>query len=147
MIRLLPVLVLSLLAVGCKKGPASGGGSAEIELPKAPADEASQSFAAKMMKFQVSNWKPSDTYGASFVYKTVTFRPDNSWQTQAEMSADGESFECQELGTFEIDPAQDEHTAMVTWHVNKTTCAGRPDQGTMRTKINIDKGEYTIMFR
>ena len=46
-----------------------------------------------------------------------------------------------------MDPAADEHTAPMTWKLHRTTCAGRPEDSVLRLKVNIDKGEYRIVFR
>jgi hypothetical protein len=146
------VTTLLLAACGAKKSePAKAGADApaqeSIEGAKFPDDATSKSFAEKLIKFEAKDFKPTDATGPKFVYKTVDFKADNTWWAMAEMSADGETIECKEQGTWEMDPAADEHTAPMTWKLDRTTCAGRPEDSVLRLKVNIDKGEYRIVFR
>lgn len=148
---LLPLLLVSLVACGPKKSDGAGASPAagqDVEMPTdVPKDENSQAFARKLMKNQATNFKPTDASGASFVYKTLTFKPDMSWRAEAVMEADGETMDCAEMGSWTMDAADDEHSAMMTWKLGKTTCAGRPENNTMRVKVRIEKGEYTIQVR
>lgn len=147
---LLPFLLLTLFACGgaSKKDVGTSPAAESVEMPKdIPQDAASQAFARKLMKNQVVNFRPTDASGASFVYKTLTFKPDNSWDAESGMEADGETIECREVGSWTMDAAEDEHTAMMTWTLGKTTCPGRPEQGKLRVKVHIEKGEYTIQIR
>ena len=151
--NVIPLLVLSLfLAPGCgKKKATTGGGAASADRvtaqTKIPDDAKSKAFAEKLLTQIVQDFKPSDNSEAQFVYRTVTFQPDNSWQAVAQMTAQGETIDCQELGEWSMDPADDEHTAAMEWKVNKTTCAGRPETGMLRLKVTIEGGEYNIKFR
>lgn len=143
--------LLPLLACGDKKAPASSGSSApaaeSVDGAKIPADANSKAFAAKLIRVDAKDFEPSDASGAKFVYKTVDFRNDNTWWAEAQMTADGESFDCKEQGTWEMDPAMDDHTAEMTWKLARSTCAGRPQEATMRVKVGIEQGEYRIVFR
>lgn len=147
---LLPILLLA--ACGAKKSEVATGASdapvrESIEGAKIPDDAASKSFAEKLIKFDATKFKPTDGAGPAFVYKSVDFKADNTWWAMAEMSSDGETIECKEQGTWEMDPAADEHTAAMTWTLSRTTCAGRPEASILRLKVNIEKGEYRIVFR
>ncbi len=146
------ITMLALAACGAKKTPAAAsadGAPAEetIDNAKIPDDKASKDFAKRLVKFDAKDFRPTDAPGARLTYKTIDFRGDNTWLAMAEMSAGGETVECKEQGKWEMDPATDEHTASMTWTLDRTTCAGRPETDVMRLKVNIDEGEYRIVFR
>ncbi|MFZ5476988.1 MAG: hypothetical protein ACOZNI_09465 [Myxococcota bacterium] len=142
-------LVLALIAfpacAGKKKGPPTI--EEKVERANVPSDAASEAFAEKLLRNPAKEFRPTDAAGASFVYHEMKFKPNNTWEAQAEMKAEGESFTCQEFGSWEMDKAEDENTSMMTWKMEKTTCAGRPDADTMRVKVTIEKGEYKILVR
>ncbi|MDP2315887.1 MAG: hypothetical protein Q8P41_23525 [Pseudomonadota bacterium] len=148
----LVLTTLLLAACGAKKTEPKATASAapaeeSIAGAKIPDDAASKSFAEKLIKHDATNFKPTDAAGAGFIYRTVDFKSDNTWWAMAEMSADGETIECKEQGTWELDTAADEHTAPMTWTLTRTSCAGRPENNVLRLKVNIEKGEYRIVFR
>jgi hypothetical protein len=155
MIRsVLPLATLLLLTACAKKADApkasaeaAGPAEESIEGAQYPADPNSKSFVERLIRVEAKDFRPTDAPGAAFVYKTIDFRNDNTWTAQAVMTADGESFDCKEQGTWEVDPAMDENTASMTTKLTKTSCAGRPDSETLRLKVKIEKGEYTIVFR
>lgn len=149
------VLLASLVLTACAKNSGASTAAAS-DAPKDetadgatyPDDANSKSFVEKLVKHNVTRFKPTDAgAGASFVYTSVDFRADNTWWAEAQMTADGETIDCKEQGTWEMDAASDEHTAAMTWTLNRSTCAGRPSADTLRLKVNIDKGEYRIVFR
>ncbi|MDP2305068.1 MAG: hypothetical protein Q8P18_03490 [Pseudomonadota bacterium] len=146
------VTTILLAACGAKKTEPTASGSdapaqESIEGAKFPDDASSKSFAEKLIKFDAKDFKPTDGAGPVFIYRSIDFKPNNTWLAMAEMSADGETIECKEEGTWEMDPAADEHTAAMTWTLGRTTCAGRPESSILRLKVNIEKGEYRIVFR
>lgn len=148
----LVLTTLLLAACGAKKtapAAATDGAPAEesIDGAKIPDDKTSKAFAQRLVKFDAKDFKPTDAAGARFVYKTVDFRGDNTWWAIAEMSAAGETIECKEQGKWEMDPATDEHTASMTWTLDRTTCAGRPESDVMRLKVEVKDGDYRIVFR
>lgn len=155
MIRIAALLVLApALLVGCAKkaepktAPAQDAPKGEtVEGAKFPDDKTSAAFAEKLIRVEAKDFKPTDASGAGFKYKTIDFRNDNTWWAEAEMTADGETIDCKEQGTWEMDAATDENTAPMTWKLSRTTCAGRPSEAIMRVKVNIEKGEYRIVFR
>lgn len=158
MIRsVLPLATLLLLSACAKKddAPQSSGQAAasaasqeeSIEGAKFPNDKTSEAFAERLIRVEAKGFRPTDAPGAAFVYKTLDFRNDNTWFAQAQMSAGGETIDCKEEGTWEMDPAMDEHTAALTTKLTRTSCAGRPENETLRLKVKIEKGEYTIVFR
>jgi hypothetical protein len=149
------LLPLLLVLTGCaKKSETNTAAAADapkeetIDGAKYPDDANSKAFVEKLIKHDATNFKPTDAgAGASFIYKTIDFKADNTWWAAAQMTADGETIDCKEQGTWELDPATDEHTAAMTWKLNRSSCAGRPSDDTLRLKVGIDKGEYRIVFR
>ena len=144
--------LLPLAACGEKKAPASSGSTAasteeSIDGAKYPDDAASKSFVTRLIRVDAKDFEPTDASGMKFVYKTVDFRADNTWWAAAQMTADGETFDCKEQGTWDMDPAMDDHTAEMTWKLSRSSCAGRPQEGTMRVKVGIEGGQYRIVFR
>jgi hypothetical protein len=152
-----PALLLATLSfVACAaKHPSSAGPSApaggeaaeSVDHAKIPDDAASKAFAQRLVKFDAKDFRPTDAPGAAFVYKTLDFRGDNTWLAMAQMSADGETVDCKEEGTWEMDPAIDDHTATMEWKLTRTSCAGRPENNVMRVKVGIEDGEYRIAIR
>jgi hypothetical protein len=142
-------LVLALIVfpacAGKKKGPPTI--EEKVEKANVPDDKTSEAFAERLLKNPAREFRPTDNAGATFVYHEMKFRPNNTWEAQAEMTAEGEAFNCQESGTWTMDKAESESTAMMTWKMDKTTCAGRPDSADMRVKVTIEKGEYDIKLR
>ncbi len=156
MIRsILPLATLVLFTACAKKAEAPKAAAAQydaaaeepVEGAKHPDDANSKSFVERLIRVEAKDFKPTDATGAGFVYKTLDFRNDNTWFAQAQMTADGETFDCKEEGTWEMDAALDEHTAPITTKLTRTSCAGRPDNEVLRLKVKIEKGEYTIVFR
>jgi hypothetical protein len=151
-IRTLLPLVLLLSACGEKTSAPTATASASTSAPSAqadvPKDAASQSFAAKLLKYPIKDFSPSDNGGVQFSYKTLTFRADNTWSADASMVADGETVDCNESGTWSMDPAENPNLATMDWKLQKTSCAGRPTDEVMHVKVEIsNEGEYKILFR
>lgn len=145
---LLALLVPVACGGGKKKGPETAEVSAAKELPKdIPDDDKSRAFAERLMKHDAKNFTPTDAPGPRFVYQTMTFQPDMSWQADARVIAEGETFDCRELGSWTMDPAETEHTANMSWQMNKSTCPGRPEKAAMRVRVTIEKGEYKVEMR
>ena len=155
MIRSALPLVTLLLVTGCAKkaeAPKAAGEYApaaeeSIEGARYPDDANSKVFVERLIRVEAKGFKPTDAPGAAFVYTSLDFRADNTWFAQAQMTAGGETIDCKEEGTWEMDAALDERTAPVTTKLTRSSCAGRPDNEILRLKIKIEKGEYTIVFR
>ena len=145
----LPVLLLS--TPGCKKkedktetAAPSADVLGKVDIPK---DDNSKAFAGKILTHQVTNFTPADGYGMKFVYKTLTFVNDNTWNADAVVGEGDESFGCKESGTWTMEAASDEHTANMEWKMSKTTCSGRQQSDMMRVNVSIAKGDYSISRR
>lgn len=144
-------VLLALTGCGDKKPAASTSAAseslitAETNIPK---DENSRAFAERLLKHDAQNFKPTDNNtGASFIYNTVSFKPNNNFQADATMVAQGEEIKCVERGTWEMEAADSASTATMMWRVNYTNCPGRPAENVLRLKVTIEKGAYEIAFR
>ena len=149
------LLPLVLVLTGCPKNTETSTAAA-ADAPKGesidgasyPNDANSKSFVEKLIRTDIKDFRPTDAGGgAGFIYKSVDFKADNSWAAASQMTADGETIDCTEQGTWSIDPAESDATAATTLEMTRSNCAGRPDKDTMRLKITIEKGEYKIVFR
>ena len=154
-ILLLATLSLTI-AAGCAKkaetktAPAADNAAAKeeaIEGARFPNDDLSRSFVERLIRVDAKDFRPTDAGTTMFIYKTIDFKNDNTWTAQAMFSADGESVDCKESGTWEMDKASSEHTAPMTWQLTQSRCPGRPQEQTMRMEVTIEKGEYTVKVR
>ena len=58
-----------------------------------------------------------------------------------------EYVDCEESGTWTMDPADSESTASMTWQLEKTSCPGREGGKEIRVKITIERdGSYEILM-
>lgn len=143
-----------LVACGKKQAPEPAGdqpaaapaGELTAEMPDTPEAKA---FAKRLVETTVTDWDPlGGASGVELRYKTLTFQPDGSWTAEAALTADFESFECKEVGTWSIDEAESDSAATMNWEVRKTTCPTREAGDALRVKMGIQKGgEYKIAFR
>lgn len=144
-------ILLSLLLVGAcaKKGEetSSNPNTATSAATKLPEGNNAKSYAEKLLRIPVTNWKPIANGEADFVYKRMTFSADNTWAANAQMTAQGETVDCQESGTWVMESAEAENIATMEWTVQKTNCPGRNENSIIRVKATIKDGEYDIMFR
>ena len=151
---LIPALLLvSITACGKKDAPASAGDAVADAAPAqkadVPDDSKSQAFSERLLKLNVNEFAPSDGGGAKFLYTSLSFKADNTWHAEGYVEADDERMDCKEDGTWTMEPAETETTAVVVWVVKKTTCISREtgDQTrallTLSTTGEIDK----IAFR
>lgn len=146
--------LMALVLTGCgdKKPAANNGtassGAAVTENTKVPDDDNSRAFAEKLLSKDVVDFKPTDNNSdAAFIYKTVHFKANNSWEAAAKMYAQGEEIDCAERGTWEMDAATSSNSANVTLTVNYTNCPGRPANNIMRLNFTFDNGGWRIGFR
>lgn len=147
-------LFLTLTGCGEKKpantatsgSPAAAAGVTDET--KIPDDDTSRAFANRLIGNPIRDFKPADNSDALFIYKTMTFKANNAWNAQGELTAQGEKVECVERGTWKMDAASANDTATMEWTVDYTNCPGRPQNNVMRVKVNISQsGVYTIQFR
>ena len=154
MVRLLiPALLLSLAACGKKEAPASAGDAVADAAPAqqadVPDDAKSRAFSERLLKLNVKEFAPSDGGGAKFMYDSLSFKPDNTWHAEGYVEADDERMDCKEDGTWTMEPAETETTAVVVWVVKKTTCISRETGDQTRALLTLSStGEIDkIAFR
>jgi hypothetical protein len=144
-------LFLTLTGCGEKKPANTAASSASAGVTdetKIPDDDMSRAFANRLIGNPIRDFKPTDNSDALFIYKTMTFKANNAWNAQGELTAQGEKVECVERGTWKMDGASANDTATMEWAVDYTNCPGRPANNIMRVKVNISQsGVYTIQFR
>ena len=135
---------LTVIASACgEKAPPEAAATAAAEaapVGNIPDDAASRDFAEGLAAAKIEHFKPSDGMGATFVYNTMQFSPDNTWTAAGYVEAGGESMDCKESGTWTMDPAISETTAMMTWALGETDCAGRSTPNETRIEVTLVKG-------
>jgi len=154
MTRITAFLALStlILAPGCKKkeaetAPAAGAGNV-LKGATLPEGDDAKAFATTLMTHKAVDIKPTDNGDMPFVYKTLAFSAENNgWLADAVLGQGADSIPCQEIGTWKIEEVKSPSTAVMTWSVNKTTCAGRAPQNTMRVEVTIKDGNYDVSMR
>ena len=145
--------VLALLTLA-----ACGGKQAEPEAAATPAaainanipqDAKSQSFAKALVGLNITNFKPSDAMGgAVLTYNSLSFRPDGSWHAAGAVAIGEDSMECNEQGSWSMEPAEQASTATMTWSLESTDCAGRKSGTEQRVQMSIlNNGQYKVLFR
>ncbi|MCB9793302.1 MAG: hypothetical protein H6741_11305 [Alphaproteobacteria bacterium] len=154
MTRLTTLALVLLAACGSKEtsntaAPAEAASDAPaVSSDVVPADKASQAFAEKLFALTITDFRPIDSSGADFIYKTFQLKPDGQWNASGVVEIAGETMECRETGPWTMDPAESNETANVTWTIDETNCAGRESGTEHRIQLTIRKGgEYEVSFR
>ena len=148
----MPTTLALLTLIAC------GGKQAEPEVASAPApaiesnipnDAKSQAFAKALLGLNLANFKPTDAMGgAVLTYGSMSFRPDGTWHAAGSVAIGEDSMECNEQGSWTMEPAEQATTATMTWSVETTDCAGRKSGTDQRVQMSIlNNGQYKIMFR
>lgn len=144
MSRMALPLALILAACGPKEAPVEAA-PAEVG-PQVPDDASSRKFAEKLLTLQIISWSPSDGGAVQFMYNTLSFKRNNTWNGDANVSILDEEMACQESGGWVMDPAQSDNTANVEMTVEKTSCPGRDIGAKIRVEASIlQDGSYKLM--
>jgi len=146
---LLSTVCLSLFACGPKESSSTGtpAQAAATMHDGVPADGTSQSFAKKLTRLTISNFRPEDTGGLKLKYLTLEFRTDGSWTAGASMTDPfDEASPCTEAGTWTMEAAESATAATVTWSLQETNCMARSAGGEIRAKLVIGKGGSVEAF-
>ncbi len=122
-----------------KKQPDVASEAPTAQVPNTPADGPSVKFGGQLMKIELTNFRPGDGGGAKFVYSSLKFAPDNTWQAEAYVEIDDEKMECIEKGGWTMEPAESEKIAVVAWKVETTDCAGRDAGSELRARLTLAK--------
>jgi hypothetical protein len=144
----IPSLFLLLVACGDKAAPVEAAPEAAPVGPKIPDDAQSHRFAEKLMALQISDWAPDDSGDVEFKYTRLTFNPDNTWVATGYVAVIDERVDCKEVGSWQMDPAESETTANMTWTIEKTTCPGREAGRELRLSMSIlANGQFKVKMR
>lgn len=154
MTRIAAFLAVStlLLAPGCKKkeaetAPAAGAGNV-LKGATLPEGDTAKAFATNLVTHKATDIRPTDNGDMPFVYKTLTFSAENNgWLADAVLGQGADSIPCQEIGTWKLEEVKSDTTAVMTWALNKTTCAGRAANNVMRVEVTIKDGAYDVSMR
>lgn len=149
--RILPLLLLAL--IGCAKdkpAESSGGVVAKdggiTDDTKVPADKGSRAFADHLVRNPVNSFKPGDTGAMVLTWTETRFGPKNRFQAQAVVDGGGEKFTCEEVGDWVMpDAAESNERASINLTIDKSTCPGRPNSGTLRMVLNVKPEGYDII--
>ncbi len=145
--RLALVLLAAMLVPGAalaKKKKDEPVAPVEVVVePNTPTDGASKKFAKHLVAAQIANFKPSDAGGATFLYASLRFNPDNTWVAEAFVEMGGERMDCTESGAWTMEPAESDSVGMVAWSLDKTNCPGRESGATTRAKLTFDGDKLT----
>ena len=115
--------------------------------PTTPGDAASKKFAEGLVDATIQNFNPTDAQGATFVYVTMSFLPDNTWKAKGYVEIIDERMECAESGTWTMEPAESDTVATVNWTVDKTDCGGRDAGEKTRAQVTLQNGTIDVLFR
>lgn len=139
---MLRTLAFVVFAAGCggAKQTSTAAASNFKGAAKVPDDANSAQFAAALLALKISNFRPSDAPGATFIYTSLQFRPDNTWAAEGYVEAGDERMECAEAGTWTMDPADSADTATMDWILDRTDCAGRENGQEIRVKLVLKGG-------
>lgn len=139
MLRALP-LFLALAACG-EKAPASNAGTAapesRVQAIQAPGDANSQAFARTLVGLDLKDFSPSGATGATIRYNSLKFNADGTVAASGFVEIEDERMDCQESGTWSMDPAESATLATVSWKIDNTSCAGREAGIESRARIDL----------
>ena len=132
-----------------KKSAEAAAEQAPAVSPDVPDDANSRRFAKGLVAAQIRDFSPTDAAtGATFVYQTMSFEPDNTWKSAGYVEVVDERMECTEAGHWSMEPAASPTEATVTWVVDKTDCPGREAGEKVRAVVKLlDDGGIDVIFR
>ena len=137
-------LAALLLVSACKKKEetpaAAKGPQITASIPDSP--EARQ-FAKKLISAEVSGLNPT---GSSDLSMTIHFKGDGSWTSVGHAELGGETLDCDEVGSWEIDQMEGAK-AVMNWTITKTTCPNRENNQAQRVQMEFTDTTYKVSFR
>ena len=81
------------------------------------------------------------------VLTELDFDADNTWSATGYVDAGEERMECDEDGTWTMEPAESAKSATITWAIVQTDCIGRESGTETRAKITIVGDDIDVAFR
>ena len=144
-------LLLPAAADAKKKKSDTSEASAEAApdvTPDVPGDKNSEKFAASLVGLSIDRFSPTDSAsGAKFLYTSLNFNPDNTWEASGYVEMMDERMECTEGGTWTMDPAESATVATMTWTINQTDCVSRENGHATRYRVTIEGGRIDVEYR
>ena len=114
-----------------------------------PAGSDARKFAQNLIDTEIADFKPTGVGGSvQFVYETLAFTGDGTWNAQAAVEANFESIPCAESGDWTLEDAESASVGTITWTVSKTNCAMRETGESTRGQVTLGKGTgFSVAFR
>lgn len=144
----------ALLACGGKKAApeAAAVQPAPAEAPTGltgdyPGDSNSKRFAEALIGIEIKNFAAVDGVGAQVMLTSLRFAGDNTWAASGWVDAGEERMECNEQGSWTMEPADSPTNATLTWIIQKTDCVGREAGTKVRAQVLIKGDDVEINFR
>jgi hypothetical protein len=138
---------LSASAIAGKKKKKKNEEAPTVEEPvtEIPSDANSKKFSKILLESPLRNFNPLDHLS----YGDLLFKSDNTWTADGMVVLGVEDDACTESGTWEMEPAEADNSAVVSWLVVQSDCVGTPRRGVeLRALLTIDKdGNYDIKMR
>jgi hypothetical protein len=128
-----------------KKGNEPEPAPTAEQAPEIPSDGTSKKFAKSLLANPMRNFNPLDhlSYGA------LTFKGDNTWSADGTVVLGVEEDTCTETGSWKMEPAEADNSAVVSWVVIHSDCVGTPRRGVeLRALLTLEKdGTYGVKMR
>ena len=113
--------------------------------PDVPDDDNSRTFSELLMEHPYRGFRPNN----QLRYTEMLFAGDNTWTAQGEQRLQGSAtLPCTETGSWTMEAATTDDTAVVQWVVVNTDCLGRSGGSETRVQMTIDGDvNYTVRRR
>ena len=142
-------LFLLLSIASAKQVPTSANTQAPQSGPSLtmalPSDPNASAFATLLVTAPVTDWSPLDD--RSFVYESLNFSGNGSFQANAALSAGGESVPCAESGQWTVEAVEAPITGTISMTLAATDCATRSADTTQRIRLSREGDRYRISYR
>lgn len=112
-----------------------------------PGDAKSKAFLSALTSMTVKNFAAVDGGGARVILTKLDFDANNSWSATGYVDAGEERMECQESGSWTMEPAESVTVATINWIIGQTDCTGREGGTETRAKITIVGDDIEVAFR
>jgi len=144
------LFLIPLLLGACAKKPiepATPSAEAKPEVTaEIPDSKEARKFANRLIGYTLTEWSPINN--KSFMWDNVSFSPDGTFRAAAAIVASGERMSCDEIGTWRVDKAVSNTSAIMDWDVTKTDCASREKPPALRVSFSFaEDGTVKIAHR
>lgn len=150
--RMLPLVLLTLVACA-KKSPQSSGSSSSssngiTDDTNVPNDHNSKYFADYLIKHNLRDFEPGDTGSVELIWKDVNFGAKNHFQATSRVTGGGEVFDCEEKGDWTMpESAESETVGVVQLNITDSNCPGRARTGQLRIQLRVHGDTYDVLMR